>query len=166
MSSDIEKGFIEAYDLYADAIYRHCFFRGLTKEQATDLTQDSFTKLWVYLSEGNEVQNVRALLYKIATNLIIDNSRKKKEEQLDFLLENKQIDEPSYPGHKQIKDQAALSDIMDHIKDFPDDDRQLVLMRYVDDLDPKDISIVTGLTVNHISVKLHRIAKKLRLDHM
>ena len=68
--------FGEAYDLYADAIYRHCFFRVYSKERAEELTQETFLKLWQYMNDGNEIENIRALAYRIATNLVIDDKRK------------------------------------------------------------------------------------------
>lgn len=162
MARDLKNTFIEAYDLYGDAIYRHCFFRVFSKARAEDITQETFMKMWVYISEGNQVENIRALLYKIATNLIIDESRKKKEEHLDALLENNQITEPSYAGHKDIETQAIVSGVMEHMKDLPDDERQLLIMRYVDDLDPKEIAEVLGITANNVSVKLHRAVKLLK----
>jgi len=162
MARDLKNTFIKAYDLYGDAIYRHCYFRVFSKARAEDITQEAFMKMWVYISEGNQVQNIRALLYKIATNLIIDESRKKKEEHLDALLENDQITEPSYAGHKDIETQAIVSSIMEHIKELPDDERQLLIMRYVDDLDPKEIAEILGITANNVSVKLHRAVKLLK----
>ena len=75
--------FLTAYDKYADAIYRHCFFRVFSKEKAEELTQETFMRTWQYLEDGKEVLNLRAFLYRVANNLIIDHSRKKKEERLD-----------------------------------------------------------------------------------
>jgi RNA polymerase sigma-70 factor, ECF subfamily len=162
MRKDEKAKFLEAYDLYADAIYRHCFFRVMAKQRAEDLMQEAFTKAWAYVSGGKSVDNMRAFLYKIANNLIIDESRKKKEDHLDALLEDDRIKEPSYEGHKSIEAKAELSYIMNHVKKLPAEEQQLIIMRYIDDLDPKDIAEVTGLTPNHISVKVHRALKTLR----
>jgi RNA polymerase sigma-70 factor (ECF subfamily) len=154
--------FLEVYNLYADAIYRHCFFRVYSKARAEDLTQETFMKTWVYLSEGNQVENIRALLYKVATNLIIDESRKKKEEYLDQLLEDKKIQEPSYAGHREIEKEAMIKDVIRHVKELPEEEQQLLLLRYVDDLDPKEIAEILGITANNVSVKLHRAVKLLK----
>jgi len=74
-----EKEFLDAYEKYADAIYRHCYFRVYNKELAEDLTQETFIKTWKYIVEGKEVKNIKSFLYRVAVNLIIDNSRKKKK---------------------------------------------------------------------------------------
>jgi RNA polymerase sigma-70 factor (ECF subfamily) len=90
--------FLAAYDNYADAIYRHCFYRVFSKPLAEELTQDTFMKTWKYLEGGKQVENLRAFLYRVANNLIIDHSRKKKEERLDALLEKSADLEPAYDG--------------------------------------------------------------------
>ena len=124
--------------------------------------QETFTKLWVYMSKGNKIDNIRALLYRIATNLIIDESRKKKERELDAMLEDDQIVEPSYAGHKEIESQAVISSIKERMQDLPEEERQLLTLRYFDDLDPKDIAEIMGITANNVSVKLNRAIKALK----
>ena len=52
-----EKEFLDAYQQYADAIYRHCFFRVYNRDLAQDLTQETFIKTWKYISEGKEIKN-------------------------------------------------------------------------------------------------------------
>ena len=80
-----EKEFLQAFEKYADDIYRHCYFRVYDKELAEDLVQETFIKTWKYIISGEEIKNIRAFLYKVAVNLIIDNSRKKKAVLLDDL---------------------------------------------------------------------------------
>ena len=100
--SDQENQFLKAYDAYSESIYRHCFFRVWRKGRAEELLQETFLRLWTYLIKGNKVENIRALLYKIANNLIIDESRKKKEESLDQILENPERLEPKSNDHQDI----------------------------------------------------------------
>src|SRR3989338_4735544 len=82
--------FLQAYEAYNDAIFRYCYFRVYDRERARELSQETFMKAWEYLSRtGKKIENLRAFLYKIATNLIIDNSRQKgkKTVSLDQLHE-------------------------------------------------------------------------------
>ena len=154
--------FLQAYDDHAEAIYRHCYFRVYSKARAEDLMQEAFTKLWVYMSDGKEIENIRALLYKIATNLIIDESRKKKEAELDAMLENDQIAEPSYAGHKDIARNTLLANIKEQMADLEEDERTLLTLRYFDDLDPKEIAEIMNITANNVSVKLNRAMQSLK----
>lgn len=160
--------FIKAYDEYADAIYRHCYFRVFSKGRAEELVQETFLKVWEYMAgQEKEIGNMRALLYRVATNLIIDHSRRKTEESLDAMMEESENAGPTSDGREVVHTKLAHDEVMEALKDFSADDRQLIVMRYIDDLDPKEIAEITGMTANNISVKLHRIIDRLKnkLEH-
>ena len=70
--------FTEIYDKESDAIFRFCVTRVSSREQALDLTQDTFVRLWRSLIQGQEIRNPRAFLFTVAHRLIIDWYRKKK----------------------------------------------------------------------------------------
>ena len=54
---DIQRQFLKAYDELSDALFRRFFFKLSDREKALDLVQEVFTKTWLYLSEGKEIQN-------------------------------------------------------------------------------------------------------------
>lgn len=157
-----ERQFLEAYDKYADAIYRHCFFRVFRKGRAEELVQETFMRSWEYLVEGKRIENFRAFLYRVANNLLIDESRKKKEESLDQLLENDAAAEPSYGGHKDAERQILLKEVVSEMQGLPHEEREILVMRYVDDLDPKEIAEILEITPNNASVKISRAMKALK----
>ena len=78
--------FSDAYEEYKDAIFRHCYFHTFDREQAKDAMQETFIKTWQYLESGHKIDNLRAFLYKVATNLIINAARKKKSVSLEGLM--------------------------------------------------------------------------------
>lgn len=157
----MEKEFLKAYNDFADAIFRYCYFRVGDREAAKDIMQETFTKTWQYIviKEG-EVENIRAFLYKIATNLIIDRSRKKKPVSLDEL--ESQGFEPSYEGKEDIYKQIEGREIMDKLKLLDDKDSEIIIMRFIDDLPVKEIAEIINETENNTSVKIHRVLKKLK----
>jgi len=161
-TSTKKNDFLSAYDAYADAIYRHCYFRVFRKARAEELMQDTFMKAWEYMQKGNNVENLRAFLYKIANNLIIDESRKKKEESLDVLLEGNMLREPSYRAETALESSILLAEVKEKLKHLSEDEQRLITLRYFDDLDPKDIAEVLGDNANNVSVKLNRALKKLK----
>jgi RNA polymerase sigma-70 factor, ECF subfamily len=158
---DTNKMFLEAYDSYADAIFRHCYFRVFSKARAQELVQDTFMKTWEYLEGGKEVRNIRAFLYQVANNLIIDESRKRKEESLDALTEGEGF-EPASEEHIKVERAALHKEVLRHIHKLPQEDREVFVMRYVDDLDPREIAEILGTTPNAISVRLHRAVKAVQ----
>src|SRR3989344_5198081 len=158
---EIEKKFLKMYADYADAIFRHCFFRlAYDREKAKDLVQDTFTKTWNYLAQGKNIANPRAFLYKVATNLIINAYAKKK----DLSLENLQ-EQGFDPGLDQRDSLYNFLDGRQMLKDLDQLDpqySQVVVMRYIDDLSPKEIAEILGESENVVSVRIHRGLKKIR----
>lgn len=157
-----KKEFLESYDQYADAIYRHCVFRVFSKEKAEDTMQETFTRLWQYMADGKHIDNVRALLYRIATNLIIDESRKKKEYRLEEMLEASPGLEPSHDESAAHENRFAFKEMITKMNDLKDDERTVLTMRYVDDLTPKEIAEILHTNANNISVRLNRAMKALK----
>ncbi len=83
MDPAIEQRFLALYDETADAVYRHCYFRVHDRELAKDMTQEAYARTWNTLAKGGiEIENLKAFLFRIASNLVIDHYRKKKEASL------------------------------------------------------------------------------------
>lgn len=156
-----EKEFLKAYDELSDALFRHCFFRTYDRERAHDLVQETFTKTWEYLIEGRQVLNLRAFLYRVATNLIIDESRKRATVSLDE-LQAVGFD-PASTDHTHMAMAAEAAEALRHLDKLSEEYRQVLIMRYVDGLKPKEIAEVTGETANVISVRLHRATQALKV---
>ncbi len=156
-SSDI---FDKAYTDFADAIFRHCAFRLLNRERGRELMQEAFLRLWVELEKGTDVLNMRAFLYRIANNLIIDDVRRKKEMSLDQLQEAGW--DPGEDKTEQMQDRIQFRDILEKLHRLSATDRELIVMRYIDGLTPSDMAEVLGESPNTVSVRLHRAIKELR----
>ena len=79
--------FNATYDLYHAPILRYCLWKCRDKESSQDLMQETFLRYWIFLQNKKEVLHIRAFLYRIANNLIVDEVRKKKEFSLDEMRE-------------------------------------------------------------------------------
>ena len=161
-----EQQFLEAYELYAEPLYRHCFYRVYNEARAEELMQETFLKTWEYVSQGKEVGNLRAFLYRVAGNLIIDYYRKKKEESLEAILEAHPEAEPGHDPTTHLETTVMVSYIKEVLEDLPDDARIILTYRYIDDLDPKEIAEIMDITANNASVRINRALRLLqqRLD--
>ncbi len=162
MKEQTKQSFLAAYDEYGDAIYRHCYFRLLSKERAEEMVQETYLKTWQYLEAGNEVDNLRPFLYRVATNLIIDHVRRKKETSLDQMLDANPLAEPVGTDERDVERKALLRQVKESFAELSQEERDLVTMRYIDDMDPREIAEISGITPNHVSVKLNRAVSKLR----
>lgn len=163
MARDKDKQFLDAYEKYADGIYRHCYFRVYNKELAEDITQETFIKTWKYIIAGQEIKNIKAFLYKVALNLIIDHSRKKKEVYLeDFeAKESKESLRLSNIEEGMFK-KFEFGEIIKMLDELPDRQRQVIIMRYVDDLLPNEIADILEETPNAVSVRISQSIAKLK----
>lgn len=152
--------FIEAYDKFADAIFRHLFFRISDRELAKDLLQETFTKTWDFIVGGGEIQNLRAFLYKVANNLIVDQYRKKKTLSLDELKEK------GIEIRQDIKEELDVhfeaERLISIISKLPEIYKDAIIMRYVDGFSVKEIAGILNDSENAIYVRLHRGLKQLR----
>ena len=158
---DIEAQFLKAFDEYADALLRHCFFRVSDRETAKDLVQETFMRAWDSLRLGKEVRDYRAFLYRVVDNLIIDFYRKGKAVSLEG-LGDKEKNTLFYDewGAREVGDDARR--VLSEIQKLPEEQQKVVTMRYVDELSPKEIAAIVGETENAVSVRIHRGAEKLR----
>jgi len=159
--SDIqEKQFTEAFESLSDALFRHSFFRVSNREVALDLVQETFMKTWNHISIGNEIENIKAFLYRVVNNLIIDYYRKSKSSSLDNLLDGGF--DPQGDGADSIVASSEISLIKKGLSFLPEKDREVIVMRYVDGLSLQEISRTLEESENAISVRLHRALKKAK----
>ena len=169
MPNPLEDAFVEAFDTYADALFRHACFRVGSRERATDLSQEAFIKTWDYVRGGGEVRHWKSFLYHVLNNLIIDSYRKAKEESLDALLE---YDVPAHSAlvadgsrtetENRFDEQLLMEKVRAHIPRLPETYRLPVTLRYVDGFSPKEIAALLNLSENVVSVRIHRGVAQLR----
>jgi RNA polymerase sigma-70 factor (ECF subfamily) len=120
-----------------------------------DLVQNTFMKTWNYLEKGGKIETMKAFLYHVLNNLIVDQYRKYKTTSLEVILEKGF--EPAYED-----DSRRLYDILDGqkalqlISHLPQKYQRVMQMRYVEDLTLEEMSRLTGLSKNAIAVQAHR----------
>ncbi len=162
-----EERFLKAFEEYSDALFRHAFLRISDREKAIDVVHDTYTKVWSYVRSGHEVETFRPFLYKVLNNLIIDEYRKTKEASLDALLDIDGVDEGSFDDltSNTVESLAATLDgkqAFALLEELPDVYREVIVLRFVDELGPKEISNLIEESENVVSVRLHRGLRLLR----
>ncbi len=160
---NLNEYFARNYKDFSDAIFRYCYFQTSKREKALDLTQDTFIRTWEYLSSGKKVENLRAFLYKVARNLIIDDRRKKKSESLDELKELgfDLTSEKNEVGIKETEFEQKIA--LETINQLDEKYREVIVLRYVEDISVKDIAEILKEPENNVSVKIHRGLEKLKI---
>lgn len=164
---DPEDRFLKAFDEYSDALFRHAVYRLSDRERAVELVHDTFVKAWGYLRQGHEIETYKSFLYKVINNLIIDEYRRRKELSLDSLLAEDGTDEGSFAElHEGSVEELTFSldaqRASELIHELPHVYREVITLRYVDGLGPKEISELIEETENVVSVRIHRALRLLR----
>lgn len=165
-----EEQFLSAYDQYADAIFRHCALRLRDRERGKDLMQETFMKAWEFAASGKEIENIRAFLYRIANNLIVDMARRYKL-RTEVSLEDMQEEGFDVPSSEDTTERThqrfTQEQVMNLLGKIEEPYRTAVVMRYIDDLSPAEIAETLELSANVVSVRINRGMKKLRslLEH-
>lgn len=169
MRKDPTKAFEEAYSRYNDELFRHCYLRISDRERALELTQEAFLRTWDYVERGNEVLEFRPFLYRTLKNLIIDEYRKAKSQSLDALVEDTEGGsiEALLPPDESNTLEAAIDRFegkraLAALKELPDSYKEVLILRYVEGLSPKEIAAQLEENENAISVRVHRGLKKLK----
>lgn len=167
MSSEhSKKYFTEVYNRENDALFRFCLLRVSDREKAIDLVQESFTRLWVSVSTGKSVENPRAFLFVVARNLIIDWYRKIKSFSLESLSEEGEfgvkfeaMDENAHGNIETNSDAKRALAMMNHLDP---QHKEVIYLRFVEGLPPKDIAEILKLNANTVSVRITRGMEVLR----
>ncbi len=149
-----------AHQDYARLLNTFAIYKLNNYQTGEDLVQQTFMKAWMYLRKGGKIETMKAFLYHILNNLIVDEYRKRKTTSLDSLLEKGF--EPTSDDSKRllnVLDGKAAITLIEHL---PETYKKVMRMRYVQDLSLEEISNLTGESRSTLAVQLHRGLDKLR----
>jgi RNA polymerase sigma-70 factor (ECF subfamily) len=140
---------------HKDTVYSYINFIVRNRELAEDIFQETFVKAIITIKQGRYTENgkFRAWISRIAHNLIIDNYRQEKNEQtisnddceID-LFNNYKLSEGTIED-EMIKNQI-LSDVKRLVEYLPDNQKEVLILRYYQDLSFKEIADITGVSIN------------------
>ncbi len=163
------EAFARLYDHYVTAIYRFVYLKLPSKEAAEDVTSETFLRGWQYIQQAEHIENIRALLYKIARNLIADQYRKQessREVSVTFspseTSTNSEDDiSDREAGRFMIEARADIALILQHLSRLKEDFQDVLTLRLIDGLSFQDIGNILGKTSGNVRVMFHRALKAL-----
>jgi RNA polymerase sigma-70 factor (ECF subfamily) len=150
-----------AHHDHEKALNLYAFFKVHNHALGDDLVQDTFIKTWMYLVRGGKIDLMKAFLYHVLNNLIVDEYRKRKTTSLDVLLEKGF--EPGTDRSKHLVDFLDGKAALLLIARLPVAYQKVMRMRYVQDLSLKEMALITGQSRNAVAVQAHRGLEKLKL---
>ena len=136
-----------------DKIYRYCYFKMYDDQIAQEITQETFLRFY---KQGLNLGSDKELpyLYTIAKNLCIDHFRKRTVESLEEITEEV-IDDPT-------EDLISNLTLRMTISKLPEDEQELIFLRYVNEVSITTICKITGLSRFAVYRKLSKSLKWLK----
>ncbi len=119
---------------YQDRLFRFVYMRIGHRETAEDIVQDVFVRLYRSLTDGKEIDNYEAFLYRSVNNACIDYYRKERYPQVDI---DENLTDTDAPDADIEEEYVRIRRLLD---DLPSEQAETVRMKCYD-----------GLTFRHIA---------------
>lgn len=156
MTKEIEEKFLEELEVHKDSLWRICSVYAIDSEMAKDYFQESVLNIWKSLPSFNGKSSLKTWMYRITINVCLGLEKKRKKVKLEFIefFEDKSVIE------KEKKSDSNLNQLRMCVSKL-DTSNKTIISLYLEELPYKEIANISGLTENHIAVKIKRIKKKL-----
>ncbi len=153
--------FAEIYDRHHPAIYRYIFYQVSDVATAEDLTGEVFVRLVEKIDRFNyRGRPLLAWLYTIARNLVTDHHRRAGKSQL--LPLDEQLVADTIGPEKAAERTLTRVSLAAAIAHLTEDQRQVILLKFVEELDNETTAQTLGKTVGSIKSLQHRALAALR----
>lgn len=148
------------YDMYVEKIYRFIYYKVSNQAEAEDLTSEVFLKAWNYLIDRKDesVASFSGLIYRITRNAVIDLYRKKARKSEAPLSEGEAV---TTEMAETIHVQHEAQRILQLVKTLKAEYQEVILLRYVDELEIREIAEILDKRPTAVRVMIHRSLKKL-----
>ncbi|MEM6801542.1 MAG: RNA polymerase sigma factor [Bacteroidota bacterium] len=152
MDKEAEHIFLQTLEKEKDRIFRICHSYSHNSEDARDLFQEVVYNFWKSLPSFQGKSSISTWLYRIAVNVCLKQKARRRIETLRHVeVEN---------FEEKVQANPQLEALYLAIKRLEKVDRALVML-YLEELPYKEIAQITGISENHVAVKMKRIRAKL-----
>lgn len=155
MSADKVREFSDHIASCEGIIGKICRLYGRSREDALDLKQDILLNAWGSYPQFRGEAKFSTWLYKVSLNTAIGRIRKKKVQEQPLTAMHDRF--PEHAGEK-----ADRYDLLNRLINHLNDQEKAIVALYLDELGYEEIAEITGMTQNHVGVKLNRIKQKLK----
>lgn len=156
---------------HMDALYRTALRLSKNASDAEDLVQETFVKAYRFWDKFEAGSNCRAWLFKIMTNIFINQYRSKSRSPLQANLD--EIDDSFLYGQlasgqqgsdpeKELFAKVFDDDVKKAIENLPDDFRLVVVLSFLEGFSYQEIAEIADLQLGTVKSRLHRGRKLLQ----
>jgi RNA polymerase sigma factor (sigma-70 family) len=154
-------GFNILVNKYQQRVYMHIRRLVINHNDADDIVQDTFIKVWKNLSKFRSESNLYTWIYRIATNEALSFLQKKKRKYLFTTIDyntqlSKNLEDDNYYTGDEIQKHLQKA-----LLKLPDKQRLVFNMKYYDELKYEEISEILGTSVGALKASYHIAVKKI-----
>ncbi|MFB4167907.1 RNA polymerase sigma factor [Virgibacillus sp. JSM 102003] len=144
----------EIYEGYFEKVYKTTFYILKNEELAKDATHDTFIKAFKNFNKINQQSKINAWITTIATRTAIDIYNKNKK-QLTY-----EFKEEIYASNSD-EFNYTKDELENHLDNIPPDQKQVLILKYVEDLTEKEIAKRLSIKLGTVKSKIFRAKQKL-----
>ena len=156
-----DKAFKKLLDLYQERLYWHIRKLVITHENADDVLQNTFLRIYKSLPNFQQKSSLHTWMYRIAYNeslRFLEENKKKNHSSLNDISSkylNNLVDDAFFEGDEiQLKLQRILSKL-------PEKERQIFQMKYYDDLKFREMEEILGITEGSLKSSYYNTVKHI-----
>ena len=146
---------------------RICFIYGQSFEDREDLFQEIVLAIWKSMPKFKKQSSVHTWTYRIALNVSIRYAQRSVKEKLKIKKAEHAEIINNTSERNEVEDNLERKEILGHVQSFikklKEPDKTLMLL-YLENFCMKDISDILGISENALSVRIHRVKKRLMKD--
>lgn len=151
MSEDSrEREFVQLIEEHSGIIFKVTRIYAANKDDEQDLRQEVIYQAWRSFNTFSGKSKFSTWLYRVALNTALTHQRKKELPKSEGFDSDWSI---SPEGDERTR-------LMRHIRGLKDAEK-LIIMLHLDGYTNEEVAMISGLTKNHLAVKLHRVKEKL-----
>lgn len=158
-----KSAFSALVDRYGDMVYSLVKRIVGNSEDARDITQDIFVKVYSSLNKYNGTSAFSTWLYRVAYNAAISHIRKRRHHHSSVDDERSQpvADDDMEAAFRRAASEKRYADLESALSRLAPEERAMITLFYMEEHSVSDISDITGISLANVKVKLHRIRKKI-----
>jgi RNA polymerase sigma-70 factor (ECF subfamily) len=164
------QAFSEIVELYKNKIYQVAFRMLGNRSEAEDIGQETFLRVYANLARYDQEHKFSTWIYRIATNLCIDQLRKR---QFVYSLDQEIAATDGLDMYSQIADEGkgpeaeavtleVQLEVQQALNQLPAKYKSIMVLRYIEDLSLQEISEIVDLPVTTIKTRIHRGREALK----
>jgi RNA polymerase sigma-70 factor (ECF subfamily) len=158
--------FTHLYEKTHFSIFRYVYgLSGGPQQEAEDLTAETYTRAWKTRQRFNgDDQAALGWLLRIAKNLVIDSSRRRKVRDVDEEIDIELLVDPYQLPEMDVIAREQVTTLWQLLGSLSDDTREMLVLRYMLGWQVKQVAEHLGISENNVSVTIRRSLQRLQRD--